>query len=86
VRLLLPKYGIQIKESYILHHKPGDAIRDAVKENNITFLSVGARGANAGITGMLGSVPEMLIEKLDIPLLVKKKKGSGVSILNALFN
>lgn len=81
-----PENRIQIKESYILNHKPGDAIRDAVKDNNITFLSVGARGANAGITGMLGSVPETLIEKLDIPLLVIKKKGSGVSILNALFN
>lgn len=78
--------GIRINEMYLLDSKPVDAIMRAIKEHKITFLVVGTRGLGAGAAAMLGSVSERLIENLDIPVLAVKKKGSGLSILNAIFN
>jgi nucleotide-binding universal stress UspA family protein len=77
--------AILIKEEYYQNDNPVKAIKKAVEENSFTFLSVGARGRGAGAAVLLGSVSERLIENLDIPVLAVKKKGTGLSILNAIF-
>ena len=45
---------------------------------------MGARGRRAGAAVLLGSVTEHLINTTTVPLLAVKKKGSGMSILDAL--
>ena len=75
-----------MNSSFTLNAKPVEAISKFVKDNGITFLSVGARGRGAGAAVMLGSVSERLIENLDVPILAVKKKGTGLNILNAIFN
>ena len=78
--------GISIAEHYLLSSKTVDAIENYVKENKITFLVLGARGRSAGASIMLGSVTEKLMNKLNIPILAVKKKGSGLNLLDVLFN
>ncbi|MBN2439428.1 MAG: universal stress protein, partial [Deltaproteobacteria bacterium] len=45
---------------------------------------IGARGRKAGAGVLLGSVTEHLIETTTVPLMAVKKKGTGMSILDAL--
>jgi nucleotide-binding universal stress UspA family protein len=78
--------NVKLNPSFTLNAKPVEAISKFVKDNGITFLSVGARGRGAGAAVMLGSVSERLIENIDVPILAVKKKGTGLNILNAIFN
>ncbi|MCB9058646.1 MAG: universal stress protein [Calditrichae bacterium] len=78
--------NLEIIENYLIESKTAEAIRKHVNENKISFLAVGAKGRSAGAALMLGSVSEKLIESLNIPVLAVKKKGSGLNILNVIFN
>ncbi len=78
--------NVNLSPCFVLDAKTVEAISKFIKDNGITFLSVGARGRGAGAAVMLGSVSERLIENLEVPILAVKKKGSGLNILNAIFN
>jgi nucleotide-binding universal stress UspA family protein len=55
-----------------------------VKEREKCIVIIGARGRRAGAGILLGSVAEYLIKTTTVPLLAVKKKGTGLSILDAL--
>jgi len=59
-------------------------IEDVVKECGISLIIIGTRGRKAGAGVLLGSVAEKLIETTTTPLLAIKKKGTGMSFLEAL--
>ena len=77
---------IQYEELYYRNSKIVTALHEAIAQNNISFLAVGARGRSAGSSVMLGSVTEQLIKNINIPLLAVKKKGTGLNILDAILS
>jgi nucleotide-binding universal stress UspA family protein len=59
-------------------------IEEVIEERGISLVVIGARGRKAGAGVLLGSVTEHLIEATTVPLIAVKKKGTGMSILDAL--
>ncbi len=70
---------------FSLSRHPSRAIAKAVKEQKADLVSIGARGRTAAAALILGSVTERLIASTEIPLIAVKKKGTGLSLLDALF-
>jgi nucleotide-binding universal stress UspA family protein len=67
-----------------LEKKEYKGIEEVIEEHEIYLLVIGARGRRAGAGVMLGSVTEHLIRTTTIPLLAVKRKGTGMSLLEAL--
>jgi len=76
--------GVSVNPLYRLEKKPSDGIEQAIKEHERCLLIMGARGRRAAAGILLGSVTEHLIKTTTVPLLAVKKKGTGMSILDAL--
>jgi len=57
---------------------------EVMEEREVNFLIMGARGRKAAAGVLLGSATEHLIKTTKIPLLAVKKKGTGMSLLDAL--
>lgn len=76
--------GLSVNPLFRLENKPADGIEHAVKERENCLLIMGARGRRAAAGILLGSVAERLIKTTTVPLLAVKKKGTGMSILDAL--
>ncbi len=77
--------GCLVKPQVLLAKNPSQAITQASVEQQVDLLVVGARGRALGAALLLGSVTERLIRSVDIPLIAVKKKGTGLSLLDALF-
>jgi nucleotide-binding universal stress UspA family protein len=76
--------GITATPIFKLEEKEYRGIEEVIEEHGIDLLIVGARGRKAGAGVLLGSVTEHLIQTTTIPLLAVKKKGTGMSLLDAL--
>jgi nucleotide-binding universal stress UspA family protein len=76
--------GITATPIFKLEEKEYRGIEEVIGEHGIDLLIVGARGRKAGAGVLLGSVTEHLIQTTTIPLLAVKKKGTGMSLLDAL--
>jgi nucleotide-binding universal stress UspA family protein len=76
--------GITATPIFKLEKKEYKGIDEVVEEHDIDLLIVGARGRKAGAGVLLGSVTEHLIQTTTIPLLAVKRKGTGMSLLDAL--
>jgi nucleotide-binding universal stress UspA family protein len=57
---------------------------DISEEQQVDLMAVGARGRTAAAL-LLGSITERLIRSTEIPLIAVKKKGTGLSLLAALY-
>jgi len=57
---------------------------EVLEEQEVNLLIMGARGRKAGAGVLLGSVTEHLIKTTKVPLLVVKRKGTGMGLLDAL--
>jgi nucleotide-binding universal stress UspA family protein len=57
---------------------------DISEEQQVDLVAVGARGRTAAAL-LLGSITERLIRSTEIPLIAVKKKGTGLSLLAALY-
>ncbi len=64
---------------------PYQGIVDIVHGRGADLLIVGARGQSKTAAILLGSVTERLIDVCNVPILVVKEKGQGLSFLEALF-
>jgi len=60
-------------------------IQKVCRDKKIDLVVIAARGTSSGVSIFLGSVAEKLIEVLNVPILVVRKKGTGTSILKSLF-
>ena len=76
--------GLSATPIFKLEKKAGEGIQEVVKEREKCIVIIGARGRRAGAGILLGSVAEYLIKTTTAPLLAVKKKGTGLSILDAL--
>ena len=75
--------GIQVTPIFKLEKKAAKAIKEEIQNLNIDLLIIGARGRHAGAGVLLGSVTEEEIKTTTIPILAVKKKGTGMTILDA---
>jgi len=76
--------GITVTPIFKCEKKPTKAIEEVVKKHDIDLLVIGARGRRAGAGVLLGSVTEHQIRETIIPILAVKKKGTGMSIVEAI--
>jgi len=76
--------GITATPLFKLEKREYKGIDEVVEEHDIDLLVVGARGRKAGAGVLLGSVTEHLIQTTTIPLLAVKRKGTGMSLVDAL--
>jgi len=76
--------GLTVTPIFKLEKKEYKGIEQVIEEHEIYLLVIGARGRRAGAGVMLGSVTEHLISTTTIPLLAVKRKGTGMSLLEAL--
>jgi len=76
--------GVSVIPIFELAKQERKGIEATAKEHQADLLIMGARGRKAGAGVLLGSVTEDLIRTSNIPLLAVKKKGTGMSILDAL--
>lgn len=77
--------GILVTPEFVLHKNLIKAIRGVIEKEQIDMIVIGARGRNAGAGVLLGSVTEDLIFSTHVPLIAVKKKGTGITFLEALF-
>jgi nucleotide-binding universal stress UspA family protein len=75
--------GISPTSIFLLESDPSRAISRLAKKRGADLLVIGTRGRSAEAV-LLGSVAERLIHIADMPLIAVKKKGAGLSFLNAL--
>jgi len=76
--------GLTVVPLFHLDKKASDGIEDVIKGRERCLVVIGARGRRAAAGVLLGSVAEHLIHTTTLPLLAVKKKGTGMSILDAL--
>jgi len=76
--------GLTAVPIFKLDKKECRGIEEVIEERQISLLVIGARGRKAGAGVLLGSVTEHLIEATTIPLMAVKKKGTGMSLLDAI--
>ena len=79
--------GINLRPLFVDDEHPADAIKEAASNHQIDLVVTGARGrGSTAAEFVLGSVTEDLIGSLDVPMLAVKRKGAGMSLLEAIFN
>lgn len=76
--------GLSIKPLFIEHKSPSQVIMDTVDNEKIDLLVVGVRGRTPSAAVLLGSETEKLLSSTNIPILVVKKKGAGMGLLEAM--
>jgi len=77
--------GLTVVPLFHLEKKASKGIEDVIIPRERCLVVIGARGRRAAAGVLLGSVAEHLIHTTTSPLLAVKKKGEGMSILDALF-
>lgn len=75
---------VAVSPIFKLENKPATIIEAVIKEHQIDLLIMGARGRKAAAGVLLGSVTEHQIKTSPIPVLAVKRKGSNMSLLDAL--
>ena len=76
--------GITAVPLFHLEKKASKGIEDVINKRERDLVVIGARGRRAAAGVLLGSVAEHLIHTTTSPLLAVKKKGEGMSLLDAL--
>jgi len=76
--------GVTAASLFRLGHDPSKIINKVVYDQGIDLVVIGARGRTNDAAALLGSVTERVIRSSRIPLMVVKKKGSGLGLLDAL--
>jgi nucleotide-binding universal stress UspA family protein len=76
--------GIEAVPVFRLDSHPAKAIARVAEEQGVDLVVMGARGRGAGAGVLLGSVTERLLHSIRVPLVAVKKKGYGMTVLDAL--
>jgi nucleotide-binding universal stress UspA family protein len=76
--------GVTAAPLFRLHHDPAKMINKVVYEQGIDLVVIGARGRSNDAAALLGGVTEQVIRSARIPLMVVKKKGERLRLLDAL--
>ena len=76
--------GVAVVPELLMEKHAAKAVTGAVYEHDVNLVVVGARGRTAAAAVLLGSVTERLLATINVPLLAVKKKGTGLTVLEAL--
>ena len=76
--------GLTAVPLFSLNDNEYEGIEGVIQEHRNSLVIVGTRGRKAGAGVLLGSFAEHLIESTTSPLMTVKKKGTGMSFLDAL--
>jgi nucleotide-binding universal stress UspA family protein len=76
--------GVKVTPLFALNDNPAKAIQGVAKRKKADLIVVGAKGRSFAALVLLGSVTEKLINTTHLPILAVKKKGAGMSFLEAL--
>lgn len=76
--------GVSVVPVFKLAKKASVGIEETINTYDRFLVVIGARGRRAAAAVLLGSVAEHLIKTSDLPILAVKKKGTGMSLLDAL--
>jgi nucleotide-binding universal stress UspA family protein len=76
--------GLEVKPVFALDARPSRGVLETADSHRADLIVTGTRGRGLGAGVLIGSVTERLIAATDIPLLAAKKKGAGMSLLEAL--
>lgn len=76
--------SVAVVPEFILDKKTSRAIERTIDKQDSDLLIVGSRGRSSSAAILLGALTERLIASTDIPLLAVKKKGTGLSFLDAV--
>ena len=76
--------GVTATPLFRLGHDPSKTINKVVYDQGIDLVVIGARGRTNDAAALLGGVTERIIRSSRIPLMVVKKEGSGLRLLDAL--
>ena len=78
--------GIEIEFISQASTQPFQGIAEIVHTNGADLLVVGSRGRSKTAAILLGSVTERLIEICNVPILTVKRKGQGLSFMEAILD
>ena len=76
--------GITVTPLFRSGIEPAKMINKVVYEQRIDLVVIGARGRRNDSAALLGDVTEQVIWSARMPLMVVKKEGSGLRLLDAL--
>ncbi|OQY29160.1 MAG: hypothetical protein B6244_04805 [Candidatus Cloacimonetes bacterium 4572_55] len=77
---------IKVTPIFKLSESIPKTIHQTIKEQGSDLLFLGVRGKRAAVTVLLGSTTEKLLQTTRIPLVIVKRKGAGIGLLEALFD
>ena len=77
--------GIDVECIAMCAEDDAEAIHELGVARKVDLIMIGSRGLTASAAALLGSTTERVLVRTAIPLLVVKRKGETVGLLNALF-
>lgn len=76
--------GVDIYPTFELNSNVVNTIETTVANERIDFVALGVRGKSSTAAVLLGGTTEKIIQQLQVPLIVVKRKGAGMSLVDAL--
>lgn len=77
--------GIPVEPMVLLSEEPALAITHAAMAKKMDIVVAGSRGVTSTAAALLGSTSESLLMSCALPILIVKKKGETLHLLEALF-
>lgn len=78
--------GVHFETVCTCSNDPNAAVYDLVAARNLDLIAVGSRGMSAAAAALLGSFTERVLINAPAPVLVVKKKGENIRLLEALLS
>lgn len=76
--------GVRLERICTCSDRVADAVHDLAAARKMDVIVVGSRGAGGAAAAILGSTAERVLHSAPLPVLIVKKKGETVSLLNVL--
>lgn len=64
---------------------PASAVHELARVRRMDLVCVGSRGASSGMASLLGGTAEQIFVNAATPVLIVKRKGETIGLLDALF-
>ncbi|RMF84482.1 MAG: universal stress protein [Planctomycetota bacterium] len=78
--------GVDVECIAMCAEDDAEAIHELGVARKVDMIVIGSRGLTASAAALLGSTTERVLVRTAIPLLVAKRKGETVGLLNALLS
>lgn len=78
--------GLSVTPLFVPDERPSTAIEKTIESGMPDLVVMGARGRTDVAAVLLGSTTERVIRRTTVPVLAVKKKGEGMSFLEALLS